>query len=122
MVAGSTTPIIPPVVLKEHRLTQSDIDLIIDVEAPSYGLSPKLVKKISRCEDGGNPYVVHHNSDAVLSTDHGPLQVNDYWHSEEVAKRKIDLDEPVQSLRYGMEIMKREGTTPWNWSKGCWGK
>lgn len=123
IVAESTTS--APVVLLRHRLTQSDIDLIIDVEAPRYGLDSNLVKRISLCEDQGNPYAVRKNKTAdgvVWSEDSGPLQINDFYHGKEMVALAEDIHDPVESLTYGMALMKREGTQPWLWSKGCWNK
>lgn len=111
----------PPVVTK---LTQADINHQIDIQAPKYGLSPSLVKKISLCEDKGNPYSTHANKHGTTtwSTDIGPLQINDYYHESEMKAEGLNISKPLDNLKFGLEMMSKQGTTPWNWSKYCWNK
>lgn len=121
ITAGST-----PQTQQGAKLTQRDVDNLIDKWAPGLGLSATLVKKISQCEDQGNPYAVHPNvrkgQTTAWSNDIGPLQVNDYFHEGKMVKAGLKITNPVDSLKFGMEMMAKQGTTPWNWSKGCWSK
>lgn len=117
----------PPAIVKlatATKVTQADIDAAIDVLAPSYGLSPSLVKKISQCEDQGDPYSTHANKhgDVVWSTDIGPLQINDYYHKAEMKKLGLNINKPIDNLKFGLSMMETEGTVPWKWSEPCWGK
>lgn len=106
------------------KITQADIDATIDALAPSYGLSASLVKKISQCEDQGDPYSTHANKhgDVVWSTDIGPLQINDYYHKAEMKKLGLNINKPIDNLKFGLSMMETEGTVPWKWSEPCWGK
>lgn len=110
--------------VSETKVTQADIDNDIDVLAPSYGLSASLMKKISQCEDQGDPYSTHANKhgDVVWSTDIGPLQINDYYHEAEMKKLGLNINKPIDNLKFGLSIMETEGTVPWKWSEPCWGK
>ena len=56
----------------------------------------------------------------VWSRDYGPLQVNDSYHAEEMRKQGKDITNQFHSLEYGLELMKQEGTKPWNASRKCW--
>lgn len=102
------------------RITQADIDVLIETQAPKYGLDPALVERISQCEDEGNPYSI--GTKAVVGEDYGPLQINSYYHEAEMKKEGLDITNPLDSLKFGFEMMEKEGTTPWNWSKYCWNK
>lgn len=56
----------------------------------------------------------------VWSRDWGPLQVNDYYHEKAMRDRGLDIRNEIDSLQYGMELMYKEGTTPWRASRHCW--
>lgn len=103
-------------------MTQADVNAYIDAHAPALGIDPSLAKAISRCEDRGNPYNTHPNKmgTTTWSTDKGPLQVNDFYHESEMKARGLDIDKPLDALKFGLDMMHSEGTTPWNASKACW--
>lgn len=111
----STEVYLPP---GASKLTQADIDVLIETQAPKYGLDPALVERISACEDAGNPYSI--GMKAYVGEDYGPLQVNSYFHSSEMKAEGLDITNPVDSLTFGLEMMQKEGTQPWLASARCW--
>lgn len=58
----------------------------------------------------------------VWSQDFGPMQINDFYHKEEMAKRGMDINDWVDSLEFGFILLSREGTKPWSASAFCWNK
>lgn len=116
---SATTEAKEPVVTK---FTQVDINNAIDTLAPKYGLSAALVKKISLCEDTGNPYSTHANKHGTTtwSTDIGPLQINDYYNESAMEKQGLDISKPLDNLQFGLQMMSKQGTNPWKASEKCW--
>lgn len=105
-----------------ERITQADIDNTIDILAPKFGLTSSLVKKISSCEDQGNPYATHQNfrkDGSYGSVDYGPLQINSS-HKKDMVAKDLNIKDPMDNLYFGLEMMRDEGTAPWSASEPCW--
>lgn len=107
-------------------LSSSDLMKLASSTASKYGLDPVLVQKIIACESQWNPKTVHPNirqgTTTPWSYDIGLLQINDHFHEAEWDAQGLDMKNPKDNLEFGLKMMKQEGTTPWNWSKWCWGK
>lgn len=58
----------------------------------------------------------------VNNDDVGVMQINTYYHLETSKKLGMDIMTTEGNIAYGKYLFKREGTTPWNSSKPCWGK
>jgi hypothetical protein len=58
----------------------------------------------------------------VNNDDVGVMQVNTYYHESTAKKMGLDLMTLEGNLAYAKYLYEREGTTPWNSSKPCWGK
>ncbi len=58
----------------------------------------------------------------VNTDDVGVMQVNTYYHESAAKKMGLDLMTLEGNLAYGKYLYEKEGTTPWNSSKPCWGK
>jgi hypothetical protein len=57
----------------------------------------------------------------VNKSDLGLMQVNEYYHGEKADDLGFDLTTVNGNLAYGKYLYDKEGTTPWNSSKKCWG-
>jgi hypothetical protein len=58
----------------------------------------------------------------INKSDLGLLQVNEYYHGERAEDLGFDLNTVDGNLAYAKYLYDKEGTTPWNASKKCWGK
>lgn len=93
--------------------------------APLYRQDPKLALKIIGCEGlvyrtlGNNK---NYRNGEVWSSDVGFFQINDYYHLATAKKMGLDIYTDKGNIEYGLYLMKKEGTTPWNASKHCWGR
>ena len=54
--------------------------------------------------------------------DTGIFQVNSYYHLETAKQKGIDIYTVEGNIDYALDLYNREGTTPWNSSKPCWGR
>ena len=92
------------------------------------GYSDSLILKIIGCEGdvyGGKDWK-HPNyiasSTIPWSYDYGPLQVNDHYHQKTMEKLGLDIFNPIDSLEYGIMLMKGSGLKSWKASEYCWSK
>lgn len=58
----------------------------------------------------------------VNKSDIGVMQINTYYHGAKADELKIDLYSLRGNLEYAKYLYEKEGTTPWNSSRPCWGK
>jgi hypothetical protein len=58
----------------------------------------------------------------VNSQDVGVMQINEYYHLDTSTEKDYDIYTIEGNTAYARDLYEREGTTPWNSSKPCWGK
>jgi hypothetical protein len=58
----------------------------------------------------------------VNKLDVGVMQINEFYHLDQAINKDIDIYTIEGNLAYARDLYRREGTTPWNSSKPCWGK
>jgi len=102
------------------------LDNEITILSKEYKVNEILVRNIIDCEGKIYGYKDNKNisttTGKVWSTDHGPMQINDYWHESTMKKLGLDINNRYDSLKYGIMLLAQEGTKPWNASKWCWNK
>lgn len=76
-----------------------------------YDLDPRLVTGIIYCESRFNVDAI--GTQAVVGKDIGLLQINTFFHLKKSKEKGYDIFETVGNLRYGLELMKEQGTSPW---------
>lgn len=82
------------------------------------------MQKISWCESKFRQF----NADGTIHrgeinpNDVGLFQINTYYHLETAKKMNIDIFTPEGNLDYAEYLFEKEGSRPWNSSKGCWGR
>ena len=54
--------------------------------------------------------------------DVGVMQINEFYHLDEAEGKNFDIYTLPGNVAYARVLYEREGTTPWNSSKFCWGK
>lgn len=112
---------------KEEKVEQKEIvytiDELITKYSKEYTVDEVLVRKIISCESSMYGEAVNHNKDkngVVWSTDWGLMQVNDYFHEATMSKLGLDVHSTIDSLKYGIMMLKSQGTSPWKASQKCW--
>ncbi len=97
---------------------------LIEQKATEAGIDPEVAKAIAYCESevqqfkpGGELYRGWQNP-----ADVGIFQINEKYHLRDATKMNLDIHTTDGNIAYAMQLMKREGTHPWNASKPCWSK
>jgi len=100
----------------------STASLIIEAYAVKWGVDAELPKRIIYCESKSRADAVGKNykNGKHWSSDHGPWQVNDYYHAKEAAKLGYDIYDWKGNLDYGFLLYTRDGTRHWLASRPCW--
>lgn len=85
---------------------------------------PAILKKIGECESGNRQFyddgtVVRGN---INPLDLGKYQINLGYHEESAKRLGYDLYTEEGNTKYALHLYNTAGTSPWNWSKHCWGK
>lgn len=133
---GTTTPVrLPEAPRVENTVTESlvvkpinkkDISTMMSTEqyVRKYFKDIPIMIEVARCEstfrqldDNGE---VHRGR--VVPEDVGVMQINEYYHLDQALKKNIDIYSLDGNLAYARDLYEREGTTPWNSSRPCWGK
>lgn len=85
---------------------------------------PEELQRISFCESGNHQF----NPDGsvlrgkVNAQDVGKYQINEFYHGEAAKKLGYDLYTLEGNTAFALHLYRTQGSTPWNWSKPCWGK
>jgi len=88
-----------------------------------------LLKRICSCESTGRPDREPQQFDKngvvirgkINPLDTGMCQINSAYHGDAAEKMGLDLDTEYGNATYAIYLFDTQGSTPWNWSKGCWG-
>ena len=114
------SPTIAQVATTTKQETLSDE---IDGLARIYNVNATVAKAIISCESQNNPNATRKNYNKegrLWSEDHSYWQINDYYHQSTMEKMGLDILNPLDNLKYGMYLLKTQGTTPWKASIKCW--
>lgn len=90
----------------------------IDTYAIKYKVSAALAKRIISCESKNLQSARRVNAHSV---DVGLWQLNTRYQLADAQKRGDDIYTVKGNLDYGFWLLSTQGTSPWNWSKYCWG-
>ncbi len=101
--------------------TSAEVKLAVEKE---FGIG-SVMSMIAKCESVG--YRQYDESGNVLRgkinpDDIGVFQINTYYHLESSKKMGLDIFTLQGNIAYAKYLYDTQGTRPWNWSKGCWGK
>lgn len=130
----ATKPVPGPVVNRANDLAEAPAagdgnlkpdarlaNLITDISVEE-GVDPELAVSIARCESGWRQF---DNSGEVVRgkvnpADVGVFQINETFHLKASRARGYDIYTTRGNIRYAMYLIKKEGSSPWNYSKKCW--
>lgn len=84
---------------------------------------PPIMQKIAWCESGHRQF--DENGEVLRGRqnpqDVGLFQINEYYHLEDSKKLGYDIYTIEGNIAYALYLYQQQGTTPWNWSRECWG-
>ena len=88
-----------------------------------YKLNP-ILAEIAKCESRFRQYDSKGRvlRGEMVRDDVGLMQINEFFHKATAEKLGYDLETVEGNLDYGLYLYNKEGTRPWNASKGCWSK
>ena len=84
---------------------------------------------ICGCESAGNPRATPYQFNAdgtvlrgrVNPQDVGMCQINERYHLADSIALGYDIYTAEGNWGYATYLLETQGTTPWNWSRHCWG-
>lgn len=90
---------------------------------------PPILAAIARCESKTpeHPEGTQFNPDGsvhrgiINPDDIGKFQINEYWNGAAAKKLGFDIYTLEGNTRMALHMYRTQGTTPWNWSRACWG-
>lgn len=81
------------------------------------------MEKIAWCESRQRQFNIDGTvlRGAINSQDVGYFMINEYYWLDKSIELGYDIYTLKGNKEMAMWIYERQGTTPWNWSKPCWG-
>lgn len=85
---------------------------------------PPALIAIAKCESGNRQFDKDGNViRGVLNPyDIGKFQINELYHGEKALSLGYDIFTEEGNTKMALWLYEHSGTSPWNWSKPCWGK
>lgn len=135
MIISSFTGITSPVTVTEapkvetdaiKEITSKDVENIMSTEqyVRQYFSDIPIMIQIAKCESRFrqlDPNGEVHRGD-VNSADVGVMQINEHYHLSQSVEKNYNIYTLEGNTAYARYLYEKEGTTPWNSSKICWGK
>ncbi|TSC69339.1 MAG: hypothetical protein G01um101456_244 [Parcubacteria group bacterium Gr01-1014_56] len=89
-----------------------------------YFIDEPLLADIAKCESRMRQFDKSGSvlRGEVVEEDLGLMQVNETYHGKTADKLGLDLYTTQGNLAYARYLYEKQGSTPWNSSKACWGK
>jgi hypothetical protein len=125
LVSPTNVAVAQDVMSSANTQSKEAIESPVTLEAyvREYFKETPILVEISRCESTFRQ--VDKNGEVlrgkVNKSDLGLMQVNAYYHGEKASELGFDLMTVDGNLAYAKYLYEKEGTTPWNSSKKCWG-
>jgi len=85
---------------------------------------PVIFLEIARCESTTRQYYAGTDDfvrGMVDEDDTGLFQVNKRYHSERSKSLGMDIEDTLGNILFTRYLYERDGLSPWNASKACWG-
>ena len=85
---------------------------------------PEIMIRIAYCESHNKQFSASGTvfRGKINPKDIGRFQINEKFHLAEAKSLGVDIYTWQGNTDFAMWLYHKEGTTPWNWSKSCWGK
>jgi hypothetical protein len=78
-----------------------------------------IMLKVMKCEGG---YDIDAHNPTNNSHDRGLFQVSTKYHGAEVKRLGLDMNDPIDNLKFARILYDRNGLGDWQASKHCWSK
>jgi hypothetical protein len=78
-----------------------------------------IMLKVMRCEGG---YDIDAYNPTNNSHDKGLFQVSTKYHGAEVKRLGLDMNDPIDNIKYARILYDKNGLADWQASKPCWSK
>jgi hypothetical protein len=116
-LTGSSLPSTPTFEAMPQALT-------VEQYVREYFIDTPVMADIASCESHFRQY---DKSGSVLHgeqvyEDIGVMQINQTYHGKTSAQLGFDITTTQGNVAYAKYVYDKQGTTPWNSSKPCWGK
>ncbi|MFC1720874.1 hypothetical protein ACFL0K_01325 [Patescibacteria group bacterium] len=111
------------VIVDKKALDPNWIHVSTEDKVRNYFEDTPVLAEIAWCESKFKHYDKNGKAirGEVTSEDIGVMQINEYFHGKTVGILDINIHTLEGNLEYAQWLYDREGTTPWNSSKHCWG-
>jgi hypothetical protein len=94
-----------------------------EAKVRSYFADIPIMAEVARCESGFthiDPATGDVKHGHLNYQDIGVMQINERYHGAVSKKMGLNIYDLEGNLAYARYLYEREGTRPWNASKGCW--
>ena len=112
------------VIVDDKALDPSWNDVSTEDKVREYFIDTPVLAEIAYCESKFKHY--NKNGEVIRGEltpeDVGVMQINEYFHEKTYGILEINVHTLEGNMEYAQWLYDREGTTPWNSSKHCWGK
>lgn len=84
--------------------------------------APVMVR-IAQCESQMRQFDTSGNTLRGIANpkDRGIFQINEFWNLATAQRLGFNIYTVKGNIAMARWMYDHQGTTPWNWSKGCWG-
>ena len=110
----------------ENKKSAKEIENAINTEeyVKEYFSDIPIMIQIAKCESHFRQFDKDGNVHRGVENDKdvGVMQINEFYHLDQAESGNYNIYTLPGNTAYARELYEREGTTPWNSSKFCWGK
>lgn len=98
--------------------------LTTEAQVKAYFEETPILAEIAFCESRFRQYDENGNvlRGVENAQDVGVMQINEKYHLETAQKLGLNIHTLEGNMAYGKYLYDTQGTKPWNYSSGCWGK
>jgi hypothetical protein len=98
--------------------------LTTEAQVKAYFEETPILAEIAFCESRFRQFDENGNvlRGVQNAQDVGVMQINEKYHLETAQKLGLNLYTLEGNMAYGKYLYDTQGTKPWNYSSGCWGK
>lgn len=98
--------------------------LTTEAQVKAYFADTPILAEVAFCESRFRQFDENGNVLRGIenSQDVGVMQINEKYHLDTAQKLGLNLHTLEGNMAYAKYLYETQGTKPWNYSSGCWGK